>query len=110
MTLYWLTVLLNFKDVINDMGFMLFTFSCLGGFGLAVYIMEGGAVTFNFIKRILIIVIMYISIRSITYTFIPNKEQIATILAGNYLLDNKEAQKLPDNLLRYINSLLEKRP
>lgn len=42
------------------------------------------------------------------FVFIPSRDDVATIIAGHWATHNEEMKKLPDNVLKTLNGLLEK--
>lgn len=113
MDLYWISVLGNLSDVIYVLLFVSFFITlvlCIACF--LVYTSDECREKIGYVKTSLKWAVFAMAVLGIISVFAPNSQQLYAIygIGGtiDYLKENKEAQKLPDNIIKAANVFLEK--
>ena len=109
--LYWLTRLDSFNNLTTNIIFMTITL-ILGLILWGIIYRENGnddmvargiKIHHKYIPRIIIVLFMIITLK----IFIPTTKHVAIMLAGHWATNSEEMNKLPDNVVKTINTFLE---
>ena len=73
----------------------------------AIAFMDGDKDNRNTALRILKISATALAISIVLFVAVPTHKQMAAIVATHWAANNKEMQKLPDNVLKNLNQFLE---
>jgi hypothetical protein len=110
--LYWLTRLQDLKCAIGVLSLLLLLSGIAASFLYTTncdsYSEEGKIFarrSFKYTKISLFLSLFCFVVQ----TFIPNTKDLALIYSGHFATHSEEMKKLPDNLLRYLNTFLEEK-
>lgn len=116
-TLYWITRLESMKDLCVGIMTIGMIISIVVGFIMLFYYSEiksgeGEEITtFNKLKRAIISLIILSILFGVAHTFIPTTKEVAFIYLTSkttkWAENNEQVQKLPDNVLKMLNTKME---